>query len=352
MPISKATTTIAGVTDAYLSITQYGIRAKMNLPRAKALTTATRASSGGTKTLTFASAHGLVVQDYILVGGGTLPDGYKTGLATSGLKYWWAQVTAVPSATSIQYTTGTSATEAETADTTGIVWALGFKGLRIGVRFAFTGRSGAWTTPPLGWGLMLSQGPQPVGSTTVWGGLGVLCNSAPFTFTAASGQTPAYLTPNSPGVLQMNAFGRLPPSSYLVASTTVSQNALRFSCERAKPSVMFIDIMPGLFISGGTNRGFGVYMHTNDTGSLGSVTKEQFLGVLRYPSYAPSGVSGLSLATVQNTCYGWYSGDTTNPGPFVLTPTNNEGPLYVEFWCNDPSQPVDITDFGYAVIFQ
>lgn len=97
MPICNATATIAGVTDAYLSVTQYGIRAKMNLSRAKALTTATRTGSGTTKTPTFAAAHGLNVLDYILVGGGTLPDGYKTGLATTGLKYWWAQVTAVPS---------------------------------------------------------------------------------------------------------------------------------------------------------------------------------------------------------------------------------------------------------------
>ncbi len=69
MSISKLTDTVHSVADTpILSVEQFSIRAKMQIPGSKTIAATHRASTGTTRTITLAEPHGLALGDYCLPG--------------------------------------------------------------------------------------------------------------------------------------------------------------------------------------------------------------------------------------------------------------------------------------------
>ncbi|MCZ7635762.1 MAG: hypothetical protein M5U12_06775 [Verrucomicrobia bacterium] len=234
MPISKSTGTVTGQANVgILTLQQYSLRAALTLPGRRVLTPTQRSSSGTTRTLYFAEDHGLNVGDLFLVGGFTNAAYNEATAHTLGV------VNTVPFANRLTYTRGTTLSETTVDVTAGSIIALGFRNLRVAVRFAIPCNANFVAQDRL-WGFGLSQGANPVGATNClyWGGYGTRPGTA--TYTDATKSLSIAQGTNNPYIYKIgatwNAAGILGLAGLRYIASTISGQLPGGGCAAAAPA--------------------------------------------------------------------------------------------------------------------
>ncbi len=320
MPITKTTDTVSGVDNvALLSLTQYGIRAKIEIPNKKAIAATHRSSSGTNRTITLAEDHGMSVNDLFLFGGFA-----NTNYNPTPSSYLIGNVSANPAANKLTYIMGTALTEAETPDPGGGIVRLGFRTLRIGMRSAAP-RTTAWASEKWSHGMGLAQGEYPVGSPNCVSFFGCGGDDAPATsahpYTA--GPPSCTTTPFS------NTYLCFVKRSGTWAGTTTS-GLWRTAASRSQPFIRLMDLTVNALTSLTPSFSIAELQFANQTRDL-------LLTTLRNPLPLSSGVfAGYTVGT-------FYTNTSTHWAHY-----NYGADLYLEAFIRDPAQSLEIMDIGYS----
>ncbi|MCZ7640016.1 MAG: hypothetical protein M5U12_30565 [Verrucomicrobia bacterium] len=323
----KTTDTVAGVANtALLGIEQYSVRAKMQIPGSKVITASHRASSGTTRTITLAEPHGMITGAYFTYGSFGHADYNPLTNHTLGI------VTGVPAPNKLTYTSSATLTEAETSDTTGQILVLGWKRLRLGMRFAIPRTSTSnWDAGTFALGLGVSQGSYPIGSPQCarwWG------------FANAGQSTLNYFTSSGTYTVSVgngNKLGRKVGSGWGGEANFVTSDYI--SLRGQAPSMVFIDAIKG------TGNAWSFSWKCPVFSSISQVTAERFLAILKSPiaflSSSDQSLEGLTLS-------GYIQQLSTTA--FIPAVPENGADLYLEPFIRASGQPMEIMDIGYAVL--
>lgn len=321
MSISKLTDTVHSVADTpILSVEQFSIRAKMQIPGSKTLAVTLRASTGTTRTVTTAEPHGLAVGDYIL------PGNFGNASYNPATSYGLATVTAVPSSTKVSFDWNGSLTEAETGDTAGVIVALKWKRLRMGMRWAIP-RTSDLACGVNAFGLGVAQGAYPVQSANCvrWFGYS---NTGQATWTYFNGNT-LYIPYGQRGLCKAG-------TSYTGTMSFYTYDYL--SNRRAYPGALFLEFTKG------TNNYFALGWKMQTTSYVSSVTEAKFLAVLK-SSIAFTSTSDQTLEGIQ---WSGYIEQLADGSLHPLLAVNGHD-LYIETFFRAVGQPMEIMNIGYAI---
>ncbi len=317
MPITKTTDTVAGVDNvALLSLTQYGIRAKIEIPGKQAIAATHRASSGNNRTITLAEDHGMQVNDLFLFGG------FANANYNPTTSYRIGNVLAVPAPNKLTYALTTSLTEPEVPDTTGGIVRLGFRTLRLGVRWAAP-RSSSWSAGTFAHGVGLSQGTYPVGSpycAAFFGGGGDDTTAARTYYPGP----PAYTITGTSAYTLFYKRGA-------AWGSVLSGGTWRTAASRNSPFIRLLDLTVGSLTSSAPYFRVADFYTANQT-------RDMLLTTLRNPVPLGSGTfAGYTVGLA-------YAGTTDTPWAEYSAGAD----LYLEAFIRDPAQALEIIDIGYA----
>lgn len=320
MPISKSTGTVAGQANvSILTLQQYSLRAALTLPGRRVLTPTQRSSSGTTRTLYFAEDHGLNVGDLFLVGGFTNAAYNESTSNTLGA------VSAVSLPNRLSYTRTSTLNEATVDVTAGSLIALGFRNLRVAVRFAIPCNANFVAQDRL-WGFGLSQGANPVGATNClyWGGYGTRPGTA--TYSDATKSVSISQGTNYPYIYKVGA--------------TWNAAGLQFNpglgADRSRPQIWAIDWRR---YDGSSSYGTLTVARCPDA----DLTREDMLYFLRSQVAL---ASGGSVSIGGRSYYSLIYFHTTEYAPLTYA---GGGVPYVEVFACDPAFPAEVYDIGYSI---
>lgn len=321
MGITKLVDTVHSVADTpILSVEQFSIRAKMQIPGSKTIASTHRASTGTTRTITLTEPHGLAVGDYVL------PGNFSNAAYNPASSYGLAVITAVPSPTKLSFEWNGSLSEAETSDTAGVIVALKWKRLRLGMRWAVP-RTSDLACGTYAFGFGVAQGTYPVQSASCVRFFGY-SNSAQATWT--------YYNSNSLYIPYNQRALRKAGTSY---ASTANFNMYDYvSSRRAYPGALFIDLTKG------TGNYFAFTWKMQAPSYMSAVTEAKFLGVLK----SPIAFTSSSDQTLEGIQWSGYIEQVTDVNLHPLLAVNGHD-LYIETFFRAVSQPMEIMNLGYAI---
>ena len=329
MPLSKVTDTVSGVAgDSILILDQYSVRAQMALQTSQHATTH-RASAGFLRTLTTATPHGMGPGEAFMVSGApwyyrTHGDGYQMLF----------QVVSVPAPNQVTYYAHTTSDEATTADTTGVVYRLGWRRLRVGMRCAMP-TTAAPTLIQHCFGIGVSQGAHPVASSLCERFVGIGNVDAVSTSFYPSGPS-RFVLSGSCSLISTKQGPTWTPKFTPYGTGDRSW----WAATRVSPGLVIVEYSPYYV---GTDHtcyfaGNVVSVCTNHYG----LTSEHLKTFLRHPENF--GVSVPSGFTVLNVPF-YFTGQSASWDPAFGT-----FPVYLEAFNRSAEKKLEIMDIGYAFL--
>lgn len=283
----------------------------MQMPPMTTYTVASRSSSTYTRTLTFTTAHTMVVGMAFLVSGveSTYYD-TDTNANSAGIAY----VTAIPDANSISYYINSQSYTESTTACSGTVLATGWNVLRIGCRMQIPGSADINLSDiAFNFGFGVSRGNYPVSSSLLTGFFGVTDKSGTAgndVLAYGAGPPPFY----SPG--SFDFYTKIGPTITYIINTSGYMSA-----DRTGPAIFIVDLY-------GNSTGIpyaGIYNERTTTS-----THAKFLSLLE-----PTTV---------------YTGSVNIYNHKWIDYANAQSGMWVEVFTRDPAiAPLEVEEIGFAL---